>query len=590
MRMFRHTITCAQASFALGALLRNDNIWARHHPPPPSAHAPTISRNTPALNRARRASYSGRLSPAETMPRPKRTKVALDATRVAKVAPRKHVAKSIAAKPVKVNETVNSFSDDSDGLVTKAKSTRPRRRPWEKTPEPIDEADLIMTGALPAEVDVPIETTMDRTPTSNASIRTRSTKASTKQTSSVAKLAPARSPLDAAHDQSDQAVESSGLGDLTFSSFGSESPAHGTRPPSAIKVGATPAREVSIMALTNFKRRTRQPSLLRMVQQNTDGENNDQSGLDDTDNFDFDDFLPHAESTPLNVRNNMPEDETRNDSGTQVSSSGSRGVKRKLTPVVQVPRSSPFDPPSGADVESARSSSPSLPEVLPTHEEVIEQTQDDAEPKSQTYAPPMSSSPLREASRPVQSPVQAQIRRRGRPTNKAPQYEVSDAEETETPAKAKRTAKSKAQPKLSTAQLKGLLPRRRNRTLRDRDEFDMDSSEVTPLDSDQDELQMPNPRARQRAAVGKLTSPKAAKKTARGKKAAAARASKTYSRRISSDKENEARNNDTEEPTEASIVEHSEKLLAIKKKFDDIDAFELDFETADPTTSSSPFR
>jgi hypothetical protein len=64
----------------------------------------------------------------------------------------------------------------------------------------------------------------------------------------------------------------------------------------------------------------------------------------------------------------------------------------------------------------------------------------------------------------------------------------------------------------------------------------------------------------------------------------------TYSRRISSDKENEAVNEVVEEPDEASIIEHSEKLLAIKKKFEEVDAFELDFETGDVTTSSSPFR
>jgi hypothetical protein len=103
---------------------------------------------------------------------------------------------------------------------------------------------------------------------------------------------------------------------------------------------------------------------------------------------------------------------------------------------------------------------------------------------------------------------------------------------------------------------------------------------------------MPNPRSRQRAAIKKLASPKASKKTAHGKKAAVARHSKTYSRRISSDKENEAEveADDAEEPTEASAVEHSEKLLAIKKKFEEVDAFELDFETVDTTTSSSPFR
>jgi hypothetical protein len=527
------------------------------------------------------------------MPRPKRTKITSTTARVAKAAPRKDVAKPTTTASAKTIETINSFSDDSDGLVTKLESARPRRRrPWEKTPEPVDEADLIMTGALPAADDVPIETTKNRTPASHASKKTRSTRLSARQASSSAsKPATARSPIEVAQEDLAHEEESSGFGDLTFSSFGSESPAHGTRPPSAIKVGATPAHEASILALTNFKRRARQPSLLRMVQQNTDVEDNDQSGLDDTENFDFDDFLPHAESTPLNVRKNMPEDETRNDSGTQVSSSGSRGVKRKLTPVVQVPASSPpYRSPSGVDLDPTRSPSPSLPEILPTREEVVEQTQDDPEPLSQTYAPPMSSSPIREVSKPVQSPVQSHARRRGRQAKKAPKYVESDAEDTETPAKAKRSTKSNAQPKISTAQLKGLLPRRRNRNVRDRDEFDLASSEATPVDSDQDELQMPQPRGRQRAAPGKLASPKAAKKTARGKKAPVAKPSRTYSRRISSDKENEAGNQDTEEPTEASIVEHSEKLLAIKKKFEEVDAFELEFETADVTTSSSPFR
>jgi hypothetical protein len=532
------------------------------------------------------------------MPRPKRTKITsttATTTRVAKTAPRKNAANSIATKSTKTSKTVNSSNEDSDGLVTKSMSTRPRRRKLgEKTPEPVNETDLIMTGALPATEDVPVASTKNRTPVSNGSRRARSTRASARQTSpSVLIPVPMYSPSESAPGDAAHAGESSGFGDLTFSSLGSESPAHGTRPPSAMKVGATPAHEVSILALTNFKRRARQPSLLRMVQQHTDVEDNDQSGLDDTDNFDFDDFLPHAESTPLNVRKNAPADENRNDSGTQISSSGSRGVKRKLSPVVQVPRSSPpYDPPSGGDVDSARSPSPSLPDIIPTREEVVEQTQDDPEPLSETQAPPMSSSPVREVSRPVQSPTQSRTRRRGRPSTKAPNYEESNAEETETetPVKIRRTGQSKAKHNISTAQLKSLLPRRRIRNLRDRDEFDVESSEATPIDSDQDELQMPNPRGRQRTGIGKIASPKSKKKNARGKKAVVTKPSKTYSRRISSDKENEDGGDIVEEPTETSIIEHSEKLLAIKKKFEEVDAFELEFETVDATTNSSPFR
>ncbi|KAH7379633.1 hypothetical protein BKA66DRAFT_466396 [Pyrenochaeta sp. MPI-SDFR-AT-0127] len=537
------------------------------------------------------------------MPRPPRAKVASRVAKTAKpkAAPRKQQTKTTATQPEIVDEAANSFPDDSDGLVTKSTSTRSRRRvTQEKTHEVVDEGAFTMTGALPAEEDVPISSVKNRTPASNASKRARSTRGSVRSSTRKASpsvVIPADIHLPATNAQADafQADDSSGFGDLTFSSLGSDSPAHGTRPPSAIKVGATPAHERSILALTNFKRRARQPSLLRMVQQTTDIEDNDEDGLGSTGDFDFDDFLPQAESTPLNVRRAIPGDEVRNDSGTQVSSSGSRGTKRKLSPVVQVPRSSPpFSPASGADVESERSPSPSLPEVLASREEVIEQTQDDAEPMSETFAPPKSSSPIREASEPRQSPAQTRPRRRGRLAKTPVRDDDSEAEETETPVKTTRGAKKKAQQSISTAQLKDLLPRRRNR-MRDRDEFDLESSEdVEQIDSEQDELQMPERRNHQRPGAGKLASPKASKKTTRGKKAgpvkSTKRVSKTYSRRISSDKENDRAEQNQDETTEVSAIEHSEKLAAIRRKFEEVDAFELEFEDVDVTTSSSPFR
>jgi len=461
--------------------------------------------------------------------------------------------------------------------------------PLENPSEAHDEAELSMTGALPVEEEAAAQPAKTRTPASSASKRARTTRGSTR--SSTKKTSP--TVTSPAHEDV-EAEEDSGFGDLTFSSLGSNSPAHGTRPPSAIKVGATPAHERSILALTNFKRRARQPSLLRMVQQTTDVEDNDEDSLDDTDNFDFDDFLPHAESTPLNVRKNKTGEETRNDSGTHVSSSASRGTKRKLSPVVvQVPRSSPpASPQSERDIEMERSLSPSLPEVVPSHERIIEQTQEDEEPMSETLAPPMSSSSVRAESEPP-SPVQGRPRRRGRQAKTSVRDDDSEAEETETPAKAQRGARKKAQQKISTAQLKDLLPRRRNR-LRDRDEFDVESSDDTEqVDSDEDELQMPERRVRQRQAAGKLTSPKAVKKTTRGKKAAskaAQKSSKTYSRRISSDKENDKVGQAGADTTEVSAIEHSEKLEAIRKKFAEVDAFELEFEDVTATTSSSPFR
>lgn len=334
-----------------------------------------------------------------------------------------------------------------------------------------------------------------------------------------------------------------------------------------------------------------------MVQQTTQIEDDDGDSLGSTDSLDLDDFVPQAESTPLNAKRGVPGDETRTDSGEQVSSSSSRGTKRKISPVVQVPRSSPpFSPLSGADVESERSPSPSLPDILPSHEEVIGQTQDDPERFSETFAPPKSSSPVLEEPHPPQSPVETRPRRRGRPAKTPVRADNSEAEDTETPVKMRRGPRKKAQhqQRISTAQLKGLLPRRRNR-IRDRDEFDFESSEeVTQIDSELDELQLPARRNHQRQGLGKVAPPKAAKKSARGRKATTAKTSqkvsRTYSRKLSSDKENDAAGGELEETTELSAIEHSEKLAAIRKKFAEVDAFELEFETVDVTTSSSPFR
>ncbi|KAJ4319119.1 hypothetical protein N0V94_004080 [Neodidymelliopsis sp. IMI 364377] len=538
------------------------------------------------------------------MPRPARAKIASKATttRVAKPVPRKQAVPAAAKRSPKqtrkASAALQSFSDDSDGLVTNTRAARAKRGAHAQEPSSVaHEADLEMTGALPTAAEAPKTISKIRTPMAKGTRGTRTTRGSARlsagKTSPSVVQAQALSPSQAAINNVPEEGDTSGFGDLTFSSLNSELPAHGTRPPSAVKVGATPAHETSILALTNFKRRARQPSLLRMVQQTTDAEDNDDSTLSNTDNFDFDDFLPQDESTPLNKQRVTTEKE---DSGAHLSSSGSRGRKRKLTPTVQVPRSSPpFDPPSGADVDSVRSPSPSLPDVLPSREEVVQQTQDDPEIMSQTLAPPKSSSPVREVSHEPISPQPTRARRRGRPGKRATYNEDSDAEDTETPAKQKRNVKAKAQQSMSTAQLKGLLPRRRN-LLRARDEYDLTSSEdVTQFDSDQDELQMPARRSRQRPGTGRVVSPKASKKTARGKKAAASttaanKASRTYSRRILSDKENDAAVDDAEETTERSAVEVSDKLAAIRKKFEEIDEFELEFETVETVTSSSPYR
>lgn len=228
------------------------------------------------------------------MPRPKRTKVASTASRVAKPSKAAQVPatqqQSISRKPI-APRAVGATSEDSDGLVFKA--TRARRKAPPVNPQ--EDVEHIMTGALPvtSENDMPGDSSKNRTPASHASRRTKQAISGTPESSQrrSTKMGQTSQSRSLRKDSSHMATEegdSSSFGDhlLSFTSLGSDSPAHGTRPPSAIKIGATPAHERSILALTNFKRRARQPSLLRMVHQTTDVEDND---LDDLQLSDLED-------------------------------------------------------------------------------------------------------------------------------------------------------------------------------------------------------------------------------------------------------------------------------------------------------------
>lgn len=475
-----------------------------------------------------------------------------------------------------------------------------------------------MTGALPAgerdeeretevatkkkknvgspAVAVPSE--IGRTPSSNASKKSRASKNGAK--AAAMETSPAQ---DAPSQDEESSLLDPSL--LSFGSLDSESPAHGTRPPSAMKIGGTPAHETSILALTNFRRRARQPSLLRMVQQTTDVEDND---LDDSDALDdLDDFHPDDESTPLHVRKNAPAEETNQRSAHNLSSSGSRGKKRKLaSPVVQVPRSSPpIDSLSGADIaKSLRSSSPSLPEgVIENQEEVVE-SREQAEPGilSDTMAPPRSSSaPIDEID---DSPARPRQRKKRGESRRKVRGSGSEDEETERPTRMKAKSKSKIKVEsISTAKLQALLPRRRTRVAQERDEYDIltsDDIEEAPIDSDQDELQLPTPR---KGPKGRKATSKPNKKISRGTKKsamptdAARRNTRTYGRHTSSDKENDSaivmdtNSLEADEPTETTINIPDSKLAAIAKKFEDVDAWEMEFESVDAGGGdSSPWR
>jgi hypothetical protein len=538
------------------------------------------------------------------MPRPKRTKVASTTTsRVAK--PLKRVATSTPEEVESAPAHKIHSSDDSDGLVTR--STRPRnqkRMPWQ--PRPQRGVDVTMTGALPAETPPKTEGSQSgrRKPYSVSTSSSKRTPSIVLKETSV-RTQTLQEPVEPETTAEAQEQEPSFPEDdslsldnlLSFGSLDSDSPAHGTRPPSAIKVGATPAHESSILALKNFKRRQRQPSLLRRIHQTTDVEDNDNDVLDD-----LDDFNPEDQSTPLQMKANEHDSASLDSNGMHISSASSRGRKRKLSsPVVLVPRSSPYDPPSGDDVvESRRSSSPSLPEDVMESRELAQYDQAEADPDiySETMAPPKSSSPPMEE---VQDLPDTSNRRKTRKDRRTMRDSVSEDEAVESRPKRGPIGRRKAKlDSLSTARLQALLPRRRTIISEDRDMFDSDGSEMNavPIDSDEDELSRPQPR--RRATARKLMPPKPAKKGDRRKKSATASdpaKKKTYGRRASSDKENGSTivvggSPEDEEVTEVSATRINipeAEIEAIASKFREVDAWELDFETVSYDASSSPW-
>jgi hypothetical protein len=363
-----------------------------------------------------------------------------------------------------------------------------------------------------------------------------------------------------------------------------------------------------------------------MVHQTTDVEDNN---LDDTGDLTFgdldvDDFNPDDESTPLRLHRKLEQEKDSSrlpassspasSPALSPASSGSR--KRKLkSPDVLVPRSSPpYNPPSGSDLEESRASSP-LPEGVVESRELPLVVEDPIDPQllSETNAPPRSSSPVLSADESTSiHPAQRQTRQRRRNTKGKRDEAVENAasgSEKKRPTRAKAKTKPKASD-LSTAKLQSLLPKRKTRSrTTEPDVFDIPPSDEheasdMPVDSDQDELQRPPSRRTPAAAKRAIAKTNKKKKRAppKQKKAepvvparTAAQGSRTYGR-PSSDKENESTFVYDEEPeddteTTATTKPSSANLEAIAKKFEEVDQWEMEFESVDVGEGeSSPWR
>ncbi|KAI9734299.1 MAG: hypothetical protein M1834_002403 [Cirrosporium novae-zelandiae] len=404
----------------------------------------------------------------------------------------------------------------------------------------------------------------------------------------------------------------------------SSSVIHQTDLPPRTRIQETPTRETSILALTNFRRRPRQPSILSLNQD--DDSQNITASTDELDaalekdlerdlDLDMDDepFEPEDESTPLNLAKGRRSQSRIATRFTPLSTTRSQSragfnelydsTPKKTTKTVQPPRDDDelyASTPKRTQIDQLQTRFNELYDSTPkkaaitvqpvsSHNELYESTPDPVsrpQPEqtittsfTSPFSSPLSSLPSRSPSASPGSP----LGKRKRATEK----------EVRTPFK----KTTKAPPPITTAALQRMLPQRRRRRPHAGDPFTIPSDsesyiEQMELREDEDELSYIPNRTR-RGGGGKVQAVKAPAKA----KAAASKSAKhkTYGGRRTSDKENrrpKSRHGETVESSDdgsggemASIINASEELQYIAEKFREVDQWSLDFE--DITASGS---
>lgn len=490
-------------------------------------------------------------------------------------------------------------------------------------------------------------------------------------------------------------------------------------PSSVIRPQNTPAAETSILALKNFKRRPRQPSMLAMVQQRTARTSavNVASEVDDPSVFDLelgqsededeDDFRPEAEGTPMHgsktkrvssvsskrKQDTSPAVHTEAKATTAHSKKRTSGAmdasmsaldalrakrQRQSLPVPTTegevgasPLSAaspqqmsqpgaPSQPRADSEVQVINSSPSSSPlsetsernrtEQNVTGEYVVPSTEQEHEEDLYDATPPRSS--LRQqrqramllGEEPEQDVPNATM---AEPASSSPlphdPFDVAEpdvyadplSQITQQPPEPERQVRSKKRAKpLSTANLQALLPKRRAkpRPRHRTTEYDFTSDEdqeseldADHLDEDEDELGGRMRRRTNAASKGRKSAAPSTKTKGRGGKLAqAARKSssapparkstaatartrkgqqKTYGRAgNASDKENEdayeSVDEDGDDTTDLPAVEmkqvaKSKELEEAKKKFEEVDGWDMEFESMsqdDHRSSSQAWR
>ncbi|KAL6717054.1 hypothetical protein ACLMJK_004968 [Lecanora helva] len=548
------------------------------------------------------------------MPRPKRSKVAPSAP--TKLPHQRVLQESTAVSAAQKQQDLFSpsssgrnigTSDDSDGLVV-AKRGRPSQTK-------VMPQEYTMSGALGLEDigDTRLKPPSAKTRAALFEI-TRRANGEQRSGGSRARGANVEKETDAPDEIPSSMPQESLLSSTQKPMFSpSQSSKHTSKHQSAQKklgsrVQETPRFAPSVLGHSAFKKRPRQPSLLRM----TESQNQTQLEVDDEDLYNF---LPDDESTPL--IKSLSRSHVQSKTPSSDPTSGSRKRKQK-SPEVQVLASQ-----SQSQSTLPRSSSSSSPPHLAEQEDELyglplEEEIDQSQPSlprhrstqtpqpeifSDTLAPPQSSSPAEPKPRPKPKATNSKptkLSRKPQTKSKPQQRKRKEASPAPPPLSPTSTQPSPMRPAtktkpLTTAHLQNLLPQRRPRG-RPKGTYDMPSSSDVELDNtglgeDEDELSFHATKVR-----GKKSGPKdAAKKN----EILAKKGPKTYTRKsiVVSDDEDES-SSDGEEG-DRNMLEGRKKaggldpkakaeMKRLADKFREVDEYTLDFE--DMTGSSSQMK
>lgn len=410
-----------------------------------------------------------------------------------------------------------------------------------------------------------------------------------------------------------------------------------------------------------FKRRAREPSILGTAQkqrpqrpeepeqepESPEQEEEEEEAAEENE------FAPEAESTPFKRSKRHSGEAEPQEAPARISTGAITRKRKSDEGHEQRARSSPFSDRQSDPIQSIEqpdseiaSREPSLPplprdQVIPTTP-VVEEEYDE-----ELHGPPLSSGSS-DGEEEIWPPLQALAKgRHRRPASGlrrtpvandntsdissppsltySPNYpETSPPPRQTRQGRRKAAASPKPEPKITTADLAGMLPRRRRRRNAEDDPFGIDSDDevdASGLANDEDELQHLDVRARRRPASrpassrgkrsaqrGRTTTTTTAttngKQTPASGKAATRR--RTYGR--SSDKENqneedevaegeeEEEDNDgleepagvdyEEEDSQALVARVGSELKDAKRKFQEVDKWALEYE--EMTQSSSP--